>query len=86
MNAFEIIERYLTSNVIDSDLYISKKNGHKYRFIEPVSIQYQGDCAWYEDLETGKKELVYGGDLESLARKEPNKIMKEIEKREKEKL
>lgn len=81
MNIFEIIEEYLTTNVIDSDLYISKKNGHKYRFIEPASFQYQGDCAWYEDLETGKKELVYGADLESLARKEPNKMMKEIEKR-----
>ena len=84
MNVLEIIEKYLTIDIIDQDLYLSRINGHTYKFIEPATTCYQGEYAWYQDLETGKKELIYGEDLKSLKREEPNEIMKYIRNKLKE--
>lgn len=71
MNCIAIIEKLITTKTVDNDLYISKKDNKKYRFIKPASLRYQGEFAYYKDIETGKIRLLYSDDLESLAKIEP---------------
>lgn len=83
MNPIESLHEYLFFNYEDQDLYLSLKDGKKYRFVKPAPIQYQGEAAYYEDIETGKIKLLCEADLKSLKRKVPSKMMqifKEIEK------
>lgn len=69
MNILQVIADNLTSTTKDADLYIHK-NGKKYRFKEPADIRYQGELAYFEDVETGKVKLLHTIDLKSLAHKE----------------